>query len=88
MQIYNHGVHREFLVSSEPLGLVFDPEAQTRRELVAERLIVEVSRVVFHGSFDSTGQFRDKIKRTFKSIKSSSGRAVPILSLFFIWVVK
>jgi hypothetical protein len=30
-----------FLVSSEPLGLVFDPEAQTRRELVAERLNVE-----------------------------------------------
>jgi hypothetical protein len=26
---------------SEPLGLVFDPEAQTRRELVAERLNVE-----------------------------------------------
>jgi len=31
---------------TEPLGLVFDPEAQTRRELVAERLIVEVSRAV------------------------------------------
>jgi hypothetical protein len=29
------------LVSSEPLGLVFNPEAQTRRELVAERLNVE-----------------------------------------------
>jgi hypothetical protein len=28
------------LVSSAPLGLVFDPEAQTRRELVAERLNV------------------------------------------------
>jgi len=24
--------------STEPLGLVFDPEAKTRRELVAERL--------------------------------------------------
>ena len=33
--------HRESLVSSEPLGLVFDPEAQTRRELVAERLNVK-----------------------------------------------
>jgi len=31
------------LVSSEPLGLVFDPEAQTRRELVAERLNGEES---------------------------------------------
>jgi len=38
-----HRGHREFLVSSEPLGLVFDPEGQTRRELVAERLNVEDS---------------------------------------------
>jgi hypothetical protein len=35
------GEHRGFLVSSESLGLVFDPEAQTRRELMAERLNVE-----------------------------------------------
>ena len=35
------GDHRALLVSSEPLGLVFDPEAQTRRELVAERLGAE-----------------------------------------------
>jgi hypothetical protein len=35
--------HKVLLVSSEPLGLVFDPEAQTRRELVTERLNVEDS---------------------------------------------
>jgi hypothetical protein len=65
MQIYKHGVHKEFLVSSEPLGLVFDPEAQTRRELVAERLNVEdcdfcgfISHLVllktFYGTYHDT----------------------------------
>ena len=39
--ITSFGGHRASLVSSEPLGLVFDPEAQTLRELVAERLNVE-----------------------------------------------
>jgi hypothetical protein len=53
------------LVSSEPLGLVFDPEAQTRRELVAERLNVEdcdlcgfISHLVllktFYGTYHDT----------------------------------
>ena len=57
--------HREFLLSSEPLGLVFDPEAQTRRELVAERLNVEdcdfcgfISHLVllktFYGTYHDT----------------------------------
>ena len=55
------GDHRVFLVSSEPLGPVFDPEAQTRRELVAERLnvddwasVVSYCSPVFHRTFDST----------------------------------
>jgi hypothetical protein len=39
--ITSFGGRRVSLVSSEPLGLVFDPEAQTRRELVAKRLNVE-----------------------------------------------
>ncbi len=49
MQINLLRAHREMLVSAEPLGLVFDSEAQTRRELVAERLNVEDS--VLCGSF-------------------------------------
>jgi hypothetical protein len=77
--------------STEPLGLVFDPEAQTRRELVAERLAeVPGSVRIMHGVPKAFGNSRAFDRGECNGVWQGKIRKAPVPKAFGIvlWLEK